>query len=231
MCGELWADSGATGKRAKSGPPPIPTDPSGPSRGTSGPRTGSASSTPPAPGGGSSSSWPVPTGRSTSPATPVAGGGWASSTPVPAGGTPWPTRATPAPLAPLPPHFARLGRPNIEGEVADDLEKIEVEKAQTTADTAASIAKIVFGILLLPFQPIIVLSALIFRGRTPKEKEAHFIVRVTCLDGTTRVARFERELRKASLSAGDYVSIWGTVRGGICVAQHAYNRTVSAEVL
>lgn len=123
------------------------------------------------------------------------------------------------------------GPPDIEGEATDDPEKVEVEKGMSGWDLTMLMGKGVLGCILLPLQPLLVLGALLFRGRQPKEKTMHYLVRVECVDGTLREARFERELRLAKISSGDYVSIWGRPRDGVIVAQHAYNHHVSAKVL
>lgn len=127
--------------------------------------------------------------------------------------------------------MARLGAPDIEGEIIDDPDRSDVEKGMTVASVAGGVAKGLIALVMLPLQPLIVLSALIFRGRSPKERVPHYVVRLNSPDGTVHVARFERELRKATIAAGDYVSIWGTERSGVCIVRRAYNHSVSAEVL
>ena len=113
----------------------------------------------------------------------------------------------------------------------DDPNRMDVDKGATVGDVAGGVTKGLVGCLLLPFQPLLVISALIFRGRSPKEKQVNYVVRVNCVDGGIRVARFDRELRKATIAAGDYVSIWGEQRAGVVKAYRAYNHSVSAEIL
>lgn len=115
--------------------------------------------------------------------------------------------------------------------MADDLEKIEVEKGMSGLDMGLLGLKGLIGCLLLPFRPLIVLSALLFGGKRPKEKTTHYVARLECADGSFCEARFERELRGARMSVGDYISVWGSMRAGVVVASHAYNHSVRAEIL
>ena len=55
-------------------------------------------------------------------------------------------------------------------------------------------------------------------------------VRIRCSDGTFRDCRFEGDLMGGGISQGDALSIWGSGRGGVLIAQRAYNHTTHSVI-
>lgn len=140
---------------------------------------------------------------------------------------PSPFKPAPAPLAPpLPTHLRGMSPPDLEGEVIDTR---EIQgKAET--DFAGNTVRFIFALILLPFQPLMVLAAWILGGRRPEERQVVYVVRVQRPDGAIGQARIERDILGATLDVGDYVSIWGKKQSGVLVVNRAYNHTVGAEL-
>ena len=110
------------------------------------------------------------------------------------------------------------------GKVLDTRE-IEMIKR----DLPGGVAKGCLGLALLLFQPILVLTYWIF-GRRPPDKQTVHLLRVETASGGTSQARIEKELRGASIDAGDMIFLWGTDRDGTLVVTRAFNHTIDAEI-
>lgn len=204
-CGRPLGSSGTTpGAPTPSGrthPPPPPIPPPVPI-----PAPPSASATK-----STGSPFPVPTG---------------STSPVP---VPTPT----SPLRPinwtydLPAHLKKLGGTDTEGSVIS-INDLQVKAAP---NFLASVLKITLAIILLPFRPLIVLSALIFGHRPQQEKETVYIIRIEQPDGRGAEVRVEGEVITSLAIRGDYISVWGNDRGGALLAKKIFNHTSGVETI
>ncbi len=197
----------------------------GPARGSGTPPPKPPTAPPPAPtrhttspGSSSGSTMPVPTG---------------SSYPVPTG------PSAPIPIPPLPPprpvnwtydepaHLKKLGLPNVEGTV------ISITDLQISVppNMLMAILKVALAIIMLPFRPVIVLSALIFGHKPQPEKETVYTIRLEKPDGLGAEARVEGEVTTALAIRGDYISVWGIEKGGAILARKIFNHTSGVETL
>ena len=156
-----------------------------------------------------------------------------SSTPVPY--TPFPT-SVPTPIHstvptvyppnPLPTHFKKLPPPVVEGEVVDTGQHQNENKGLTAGDILH------YGVstVLLVTEPLYGLMSLVSGARRPKEYKSIYTFRVKTPNNDIVEARIERDIVGATISLGDYVSIWGQMSGGVVIVNHAYNHTVKGEV-
>lgn len=156
-----------------------------------------------------------------------------SSTPVPYAPPPPPvptsghsTVPTVFPPNPLPTHLMKLSPPTVEGEVIDTGQHQNEDKGLKAGDILH------YGVstALLVTKPLYGLMSLVSGARQPKEYKSIYTFRVRTPDNDIVEARIERDIVGATISLGDYVSIWGQISGGIVIVKHAYNHTVKGEV-
>jgi hypothetical protein len=115
----------------------------------------------------------------------------------------------------------------LEGEVIDTRDiHVNVRKWEF-----GDFLRVFIGCLLLPLQPILALLTLLGGGSKPKEAQSIATFRVRRADGTVCQGRIEHDIIGATIDVGDYVSVWGSERGGVLVVEHAYNHTVGGEVI
>lgn len=209
-----------------------PLDVKGPSTGAPSAPGGSPSTPPPpisptpfrpsgsSPGskGSAHSAYPMPTG---------------STAPMPAGpGSPTPAAPAP-PLRPanwtydLPAHLKKIGPAGLEGSV------LSINELQVSApvNLLQAVLKMTMALILLPFRPLIVLSALIFGQRSQREKETVYTIRIEQPDGRGAETRVEGEVTTSLAIRGDYISIWGKDRGGVLLAKKIFNHTSGVETI
>ncbi len=84
--------------------------------------------------------------------------------------------------------------------------------------------------ILLFVQPLLILAALIFKGRGPREMVEVVVLRVQDSAGRTSEARIEREMRGAGVRLGDSVALWGHFRGSLLYVRGGFNHTTGAEL-
>jgi hypothetical protein len=94
-----------------------------------------------------------------------------------------------------------------------------------------AILKFTFAIILLPFRPLIVLTALMFGNRPQPEKETVYTIRIEQPDGTGAEVRVEGEVTTSLAIRGDYISTWGKNRGGALLARNIFNHTSGVETI
>jgi hypothetical protein len=109
----------------------------------------------------------------------------------------------------LPPHLARRGTPDLEGEVVDVREVQNLVRDGCLVGTLRAIAG---------------------AGRALREHQTVFLVRVRRADGAEEQSRIEKDVVAAMPSLGDYVSLWGRRRYGVLVIRRGYNHSVSGEI-
>jgi hypothetical protein len=120
----------------------------------------------------------------------------------------------------------KLSPPIVEGEVEDTGQTQYEDKGLKAGDIVH------YGIstVLLVTKPLYGLMSLVSGARRPKEYKSIYTFRVRTPHNDVVEARIERDIIGASISLGDYVSIWGRMSGGVVIVQHAYNHTVKGEV-
>ena len=100
---------------------------------------------------------------------------------------------------------------------------------ESRRNVGRDVARIGFATAMLPFRPLMGLATLVLGGGS-KETQEVYLIRVQDAGGGVQVARIEKNIGGATLDMGDYVSIWGFSRGGVCVVRRAFNHSVGAEV-
>jgi hypothetical protein len=160
---------------------------------------------------------PKPTSSAPVPFSPA-------SSPIP---VPFPT-TVPTVYAPnpLPAHLLKQPPPIVEGEVEDTGQHQNEDKGLKAGDVLHGA---ITGMLLIT-KPLYGLMSLGSGARKPKEFKSIFTFRVRTPRNEIVEARIEKDILGASISLGDYVSIWGKISGGVVIVHHAYNHTVRGEV-
>jgi len=208
-CSELLLSAGPSGPARSTPPPPPPIE----EEETCTPITyvGTTPSAPvPIPGPATTTS-PVP--YSPPPAPTVHGG----TSPIP---------ISVHPPCPLPAHLRYLGTPIVEGEVIDSGQILNEDKSLKTGDVLH------YGLstVLLVTRPLYGLMSFASGARKPKEHKNVLTYRVRTPGGDLVEVRIEKDIMGASISMGDYITVWGREVGGVIIVRNAYNHTVRGEV-
>ena len=121
--------------------------------------------------------------------------------------------STPVIIAPcpLPTQLLKLPPPIVEGEVEDTGQHQNEDKGLRAGDVLHGAVTTV----LLVTNPLYGLMSLVSGARRPKEYKSIFTFRVRTPRNEIVEARIEKDILGASISLGDYVSIWGTMLGGL----------------
>jgi hypothetical protein len=137
----------------------------------------------------------------------------------------WPAAAAASAVAPLPRNLARLGAPDLEGEVVD------VRELQVFAREGClmSTLRMFVGVFVFVMQPLLTMGNWV-RGPVTRERLAVYVIGVRRADGGEEQARIEGESMGAVPRRGDVVSLWGPRRHGVLVLRRGFNHSVSAEI-
>lgn len=166
--------------------------------------------------------------------TPPRPGGVGSPFPVPTGSTsPVPVPSPAFPIRPpnwtydLPAHLKKLGGVDLEGTIVS----INELQIKASPNIISAVLKVTLAIILLPFRPLIVLSALIFGHKPQQEKETVYTIRLEQPDGKGAEVRVEGEIVTSLAIRGDYISIWGKDKAGALLARKIFNHTSGVETI
>lgn len=191
---------------------------------------------------GSAASAPLPppmiaTPPPSSPFAPVPFGTYSPSTygtgspPVPSSAgayapVPVPTPSVPAPLPTSSPAVS-TGVPNIEGMIVDPPTTSELLKGR---DWSELFLGCIFLPVILVVSPMLLLMRVISLNGGLERKVIVTRIRVRLANGVLRDARFEGDIRGASISQGDHVALWGREDIGTLVVTRGHNYTSRGDI-